>query len=264
MTSRPAASTPPSPLDGPHRAPLLYVGCAGWSIPAEYASEFPAGTSHLARYAQVFNAVEINSSFYRPHLPATYRRWSATVPKSFRFAVKMPRTISHMARLRDCRTALESFLDEVGYLDGKLGCLLLQLPPSLAFDPAVVLPFFDLLRQLHRGPVACEPRHASWFHGKVNAALRERGITRVAADPARFVQATVPAGDRSLQYLRLHGSPRMYYDAYPDALLQRIALRLQRRCRCTAERWCIFDNTALGHATGNALALTGLLRRSRD
>jgi uncharacterized protein YecE (DUF72 family) len=243
--------------------PSLYVGCAGWSIPAEYANEFPDGNSHLARYAQVFSAVEINSSFYRPHLPATYRRWSATVPKAFRFAVKMPRSISHMARLRDCRPALETFLGEVDSLDGKLGCLLLQLPPSLVFEAAVVLPFFDLLRQLYKGPVACEPRHATWFHGTVSTALRERGIARVAADPARFTQAAVPAGDHSMQYLRLHGSPRMYYDSYPNALLQLIAQRLQRPCERTAERWCIFDNTAQGHATGNALAVTRLLRGRR-
>jgi uncharacterized protein YecE (DUF72 family) len=263
MTSRPAASTPPSPADGPYGTPLLYIGCAGWSIPTEYTSAFPAGTSHLARYAQVFNAVEINSSFYRPHLPATYRRWSATVPKTFRFAVKMPRAISHLARLRDCRDALEIFLGEVDCLDGKLGCLLLQLPPGLAFDAAIALPFFDGLRQLYRGPVACEPRHATWFHGTVSAALRERGIARVAADPARFAQVAVPAGDRNLQYLRLHGSPRMYYDAYSDALLQRIARRLQRPCQRTTARWCIFDNTALGHATGNALTLTQHLRERK-
>jgi uncharacterized protein YecE (DUF72 family) len=260
MTSRPAASPPRTPVDGRQRMPSLYVGCAGWSIPAEYASEFPDGDSHLARYAQAFNAVEINSSFYRPHLPATYRRWAATVPKAFRFAVKMPRSISHTARLRDCRPALETFLGDVDCLDGKLGCLLLQLPPSLAFEASVALPFFDLLRRLYEGPVACEPRHATWFHGPVSIALRDRSISRVAADPARLAQAAVPAGDRALQYLRLHGSPRMYYDSYADASLQRIAQRLQRPCKRTAERWCIFDNTALGHATGNALAITRLLR----
>jgi uncharacterized protein YecE (DUF72 family) len=264
MTPGSAASPPRSPVDGTHRLPAVFVGCAGWSIPSERAADFPAGKSHLARYAQVFNAVEINSSFYRPHLPATYRRWSASVPKSFRFAVKMPRTISHTARLRDCQPLLETFLGEVDHLDGKLGCLLLQLPPSLAFDPSEALPFFDQLHRLHRGPVACEPRHASWFHGSVSFALRERGIARVAADPARFSQAAVPAGDRSLQYLRLHGSPRMYYDAYSDALLQRIARRLQRPCRRTAERWCIFDNTAAGHATGNALTVLRQLQTGRE
>jgi uncharacterized protein YecE (DUF72 family) len=238
------------------------VGCAGWSIPAQHAGDFPAGNSQLARYAQVFNSVEINSSFYRPHLPATYRRWATSVPAAFRFAVKMPRTISHVGRLRDCQQALETFLGEVTCLDGKLGCLLLQLPPSLAYDASVALPFFELLRRLHREPVACEPRHASWFHPSVSHALHERGIARVAADPSRFPRAAVPAGDPTLQYLRLHGSPRMYYDAYSNVVLRHVARRLQRASTCTRQRWCIFDNTALGHATTNALTLLRLIRAS--
>lgn len=244
-------------------APTLYIGCAGWSISAAHAASFPDGSSHLERYAQVFNSVEINSSFYRPHLPATYRRWAATVPAGFRFAVKMPRTISHQAKLHACAPLLQTFLDQVHHLGGKLGCLLLQLPPSLAYDAASVLPFFDQLRREHRGPVACEPRHVSWFDPAVSRALRERGIARVAADPARQPRAAVPAGGRSVQYLRLHGSPRMYCDAYPDSVLHRVAHRLLRPGRGTAERWCIFDNTALGHATANALALVGLTSVSR-
>jgi uncharacterized protein YecE (DUF72 family) len=239
--------------------PPVYLGCAGWSIPSTHATAFGAGGSQLERYATVFNSVEINSSFYRPHRPATYGRWAASVPASFRFAVKMPRTISHLARLQDCRTLLEIFLDEIGPLENRLGCLLLQLPPSLAWEPAVASPFFDLLRRLHAGPVACEPRHATWFHPVTSLALREHGIARVAADPARFPRAAVPAGDPSLQYLRLHGSPRIYHDAYPDILLQRIPLWLQRPSRQTAQRWCIFDNTALGHAVGNALTVRNRL-----
>ena len=238
------------------QVPRLYVGSAGWAIPAAHADRFPREGSHLQRYAQVFNCVEINSSFYRPHQPATYARWAVTVPEDFRFAVKMPRAISHQARLRDCAPALRAFLDQVNQLGGKLGCLLLQLPPSLSYQPSVALSFFDELRRLHKGPLACEPRHASWFEPCVSRALAERGIARVAADPATSPRAAVPAGDPALQYLRLHGSPRMYYDSYSASVLQTIGLRLQRPSRRTSRRWCIFDNTALGHATENALAMS--------
>ena len=235
--------------------PTLFIGCAGWSIPSALASRFPEGNSHLERYAQRFNCVEINSSFYRAHLTATYRRWAASVPPAFRFAVKMPRAISHEARLRDCEPALRIFLGQVGELDTKLGCLLLQLPPSLAYAPSEVLPFFDQLTRLHPGPVACEPRHLSWFHPAVDRALHERGIARVAADPARHPRAAVPAGDPRLQYFRLHGSPRVYYDTYSDAALRSIERRLWLPRRSGAQRWCVFDNTALGHAVANALDL---------
>jgi uncharacterized protein YecE (DUF72 family) len=239
----------------------LYIGTAGWSIPSACASHFPAEGSHLERYAQVFNAVEINSSFYRAHLPATYRKWADAVPADFRFAVKVPRTISHQARLKACQPLLDSFLAQVEQLGEKLGCLLLQLPPSLAYDRDIALPFFDLLRLAHRGPVACEPRHASWFSLPASRALRARRIARVAADPARNPRAALPAGDRSTQYLRLHGSPRMYYDAYPASVLQRVSRRILRSDPGTEERWCIFDNTALGHAAADALALVKLSRQ---
>jgi uncharacterized protein YecE (DUF72 family) len=235
--------------------PALFVGCAGWSIPAALASRFPDGNSHLERYAQRFNSVEINSSFYRPHLPATYRRWANSVPAGFRFTVKMPRAISHEARLRVCEPALQNFLGQVDELGEKLGCLLLQLPPSLVYTPSEALPFFDQLARLHQGMVACEPRHSSWFQPAVDRALRERGIARVAADPARHPRAAVPAGDSRLQYFRLHGAPRIYYDSYSDTALRRIERRLRRPDRRGAQRWCIFDNTALGHAAANGLDL---------
>ncbi|HZX70575.1 MAG TPA: DUF72 domain-containing protein [Rhodanobacter sp.] len=232
----------------------VFIGCAGWSIPAAMTQRFPDGDSRLERYAQRFNGVEVNSSFYRPHLPATWRRWAATVPPGFRFAVKMPRSISHEARLRNVGTVLRTFLDQVHELGTTLGCLLLQLPPSLTYVPAEALPFFDELAQLARGPVVCEPRHASWFLPAVDRALRERAVGRVAADPAGCLRAAVPGGDHQLEYFRLHGSPRIYYDAYSDTALRRIERRL-RRPGGGVQRWCIFDNTALGHSVANGLDL---------
>ena len=239
--------------------PVIRVGCAGWSIAARDAARFPGEGTHLQRYARVFDAVEINSSFYRPHRPETYARWADAVPQHFRFAVKMPKTISHGKRLCDCDAELRAFLDEVGRLGSKLGALLLQLPPSLRFDPRAALPFFDRLRELHAGPVACEPRHPTWFAAEVGAALRRRGVSRAAADPARVPRAAVPGGDHRVEYLRLHGSPRMYRDAYDDESLARVARRLMRSSACIRERWCIFDNTAEGHATGNALGLRAMV-----
>ncbi len=240
--------------------PALRVGCAGWSVPAAHAARFPAEGSHLERYAQVFDAVEINSSFYRPHQPQTYRRWAESVPPEFRFAVKLPKTISHGKRLRGATAELDAFLGEAGELGAKLGCVLVQLPPSLAFDARSALAFFDAFRRRHAGPIACEPRHASWFTGAVEAALRARGIARVGADPARVPRAAVPGGGHGVEYLRLHGSPHVYYDAYAPAVLDRIARRLAKPEPATRERWCIFDNTALGHATSDASAVIARLR----
>ncbi|HET6806225.1 MAG TPA: DUF72 domain-containing protein [Frateuria sp.] len=232
------------------------VGCAGWSIPRAHAAAFPTDGSTLERYAQVFDCVEVNSSFYRPHRPATWRRWADSVPAGFRFSAKMPRAISHDCRLRACDGLVTAFLDQIGELEDKLGWLLLQLPPSLAFDASVALPFLARLREHYAGPLACEPRHASWFKAEVDQELRTLRVSRVAADPARVPRAALPGGDRHQVYLRLHGSPRMYYDAYAPQALEQVARRLQR----WTQGWCLFDNTTLGHATANALALQRMLR----
>ena len=250
-----------TPLPSEFR-PAVIIGCAGWSLPSAQSHRFPDGNSHLERYAQRFNGVEVNSSFYRAHLPATYRRWAASVPANFRFAVKIPRTISHERRLRSVGPELEVFLGQAGELGPKMACLLLQLPPSLAYTPSIALPFFDQLARLHQGPVACEPRHPSWFQLGVARALRDRGVSRVAADPARLPRGAVPAGDERLQYYRLHGSPRIYYDAYPNTVLRMLARRLLRPSQATFQRWCVFDNTALGHAVTNGLDLVEQLAAS--
>src|SRR4051812_46618679 len=100
------------------------VGTAGWSIPPQNADRFPGEGSHLERYRQRFPAVEINSSFYRPHRPGTYARWAASVPVDFRFAVKMPREITHTRRLANAAEPLARFLSEAQMLGPKLGPVL--------------------------------------------------------------------------------------------------------------------------------------------
>jgi uncharacterized protein YecE (DUF72 family) len=119
----------------------LVIGTAGWSIPAKEAARFGPGASALQRYATRFAGVEINSSFHRPHRRETWRRWADSVTAGFRFAVKVPKTISHERKLVDCGELVASFLDELGGLGDKLAILLLQLPPKLAFDPEVAAPF---------------------------------------------------------------------------------------------------------------------------
>src|SRR4029078_10043559 len=90
------------------------IATAAWSIPKEHAAPFPTTGSHLERYGAIFNAVEINSSFYRPHRRATYERWAASVPAEFRLAVKVPKAVTHERRLEDAGDRLDHFLSEVG------------------------------------------------------------------------------------------------------------------------------------------------------
>ena len=239
----------------------LRIGTAGWGLPRAWRGEFPPDGSYLERYAARFSAVEINSSFYRQHRRTVYERWAAAVPSDFRFAVKVPRAITHDQALVASDVLLDVFLEEAAGLGARLGPLLVQLPPSLAFDEAHADEFFETLRRLHDGPVACEPRHESWFGAASDGLMRRYRVARVAADPARIPAAAEPGGDPTFVYYRLHGSPRIYWSDYEPERIAALAGELHRAAAPGVERWCIFDNTTLGAATGNALALASLFAR---
>jgi uncharacterized protein YecE (DUF72 family) len=238
---------------------IVSVGCAGWAIPKELAPQFPESGSHLERYASRFNAVEINSSFYRSHQVKTYARWANSTPDDFRFSVKMPKEITHQRRLADVDLELARFVEETAGLGHKLGVLLVQLPPSLKLQLPVVERFFRTLRSLTKVPVACEPRHVDWFSLNAVQMLEYFEISRVLADPAPVPLAGVPSGGRGLCYFRLHGSPRMYYSGYDSGRLLDYARRLVAYQTSGTTSWCIFDNTAAGFAFANALTFRDLI-----
>ena len=243
---------------------MIHIGTAGWSL-YKAADRFPDGGTNLERYASVLRAVEVNTSFYRPHARSLYAKWAASTPRAFRFAVKVPQAITHEGRLRRARRPFERFLAEVGGLGSRLGPLLVQLPPSLDFEARVARVFFGLVRELHPGPVVCEPRHASWFTTAADDLLARRGVSRVAADPVAWPAARQPGGALDVVYYRLHGSPRRYWSSYDESALQSLA-RQMREVRRGVDCWCIFDNTAGGGALPNALRaveLTGSGRRLR-
>jgi uncharacterized protein YecE (DUF72 family) len=234
------------------------VGTAGWTIPAKDAEHFPAEGTSLQRYSARFGGVEINSSFHRPHRASTWAKWAETVPDGFRFAVKMPKTISHQAKLVDCAGLLGPFLEEVSGLGDKLAVLLLQLPPKLAFDQGLAEGFLAQLKSRTPVQIACEPRHPSWFDPPADALLERLEVARVAADPSVVEQAAVPGGWRGFSYWRLHGSPVMYRSSY-EARLDGYAAAIAAAAEQGRDAWCMFDNTASSAATGDALALTAKL-----
>jgi uncharacterized protein YecE (DUF72 family) len=247
--------------DIPHESTRepVYLGVAGWNIRKEHGECFEPTGTHLQRYASTFNSVEINSCFYRPHRVTTYERWAASVPDHFRFAVKLPKTITHKARFVDALPLLDAFLVEVAGLREKLGPILVQLPPSFAFEREIVVAFLSELRSRFSGQLVIEPRHETWFYDQVERILVDLEIARVAADPARVPEAAVPGGFDKVVYYRLHGSPRIYYSAYPHDYLDGIVAALQEHAARGADLWCIFDNTALGAATKDALTVKSLL-----
>lgn len=236
----------------------ILVGCAGWSLSSAVQPQFPGEGSHLERYARVLPAVEINSSFYRPHRPATYARWRDSVPSSFRFSVKLPREITHVRRLREVDQEIEVFLDAAGNLGDRFGCLLVQMPPSLPFDAASATGLFSRLRERLGAAIACEPRHQSWFGPEAAELLSRFEVARVLADPQVAVDPA-PAPYHGAVYVRLHGSPVIYHSDYPADFLEHNAAWLAEQHRQGRQVWCIFDNTASGAAVPNALATMRLV-----
>src|SRR5690348_6879773 len=234
------------------------VGCAGWNIPKQFASEFATDGTHLQRYSRKFLCTEINSSFYRAHRLQTWQRWAESVPENFQFSVKAPRAITHDGLLQPDRAKLNDFLQQIDLLRKKLGPILFQLPPSLEFDARRTTAFFTLLREMHNGDVVLEPRHETWFQSCAGDLLTDFRLARVAADPGIIPNAKDPGGWNGLVYFRLHGFPRKYYSAYDPEFLSSLSILMSRLSR-DSHVWCIFDNTASGAAMGNALELQTLL-----
>lgn len=232
----------------------IRIGTAGWRLPKLLQSDFPGEGTHLARYARWLNASEINASFYKRHRPALYAKWAQEAGESFRFAVKVPRWVTHHARLRSFDGMLE-FFEEVAGLGDRLGPLLLQLPPSLRFEPDHVASFLIRLREAHDGPIACEPRHESWFKEEPEQLLGHYRVARVAAHPPITEGADEPGGWQGLHYYRLHGSPKRFYSAYGEPFLKDFANRLDP----TTDTWVIFNNTAESGGLENALQVHRIL-----
>ena len=230
----------------------LWLGTAGWNVPSSCRERIGGQGSHLERYSQVLPAAEIDTSFYRPHRKATYERWARTTPDGFRFAVKVPKAISHVAEPQLADT--KDFVEGATGLADKLAVFLVQFPPSRSYTEKSASLLFDMLQATTSVSIVCEPRHPSWFTDQVDQWLSERRISRVAADPPRAERADKPGGWLGLRYIRLHGSPRVYYSAYEAAFLHKLEEQLTAML-AKSDVWCIFDNTARGAAMENALAL---------
>ncbi len=238
-----------------------YIGTAGWNVPRHFVQQFPSDGTHLERYSKNFNAVEINSSFYKNHKADTYKKWTDSVPEDFKFSVKLLKIFTHQDKLKiKDKAALKSLLKDLKSLGSKWGMLLVQLPPSLNADKKISENFFKLLRTYYDGPVSLEPRHVSWTEPEILEVFTEYKISKVFADPEKCPSATDCMKGHSA-YFRLHGSPVIYKSSYSTRFLEGIALDMKDNLKNGLDSWCIFDNTAYGHGTSNGMELQKILTR---
>jgi uncharacterized protein YecE (DUF72 family) len=234
----------------------IIVGTSGWHYPHWQGPFYPAELRRkdwLPFYAEHLPAVEVNNSFYRLPEASTFRLWDDETPDGFRFAVKAPRTITHLKKLRNAAGSLEPFLDRVQALGAKLGPILFQLPPRWHANPQRLSEFLDILPKEPR--YAFEFRDRTWHCPEVYKLLAEHDAVFCIYDLEAFTAPLEVTAD--LVYLRLHGpGEQAYTGSYTDATLRTWAGRAKRWAR-REERdvYIFFDNDQNAYAMRNARRL---------
>lgn len=235
------------------------VGTSGWTYANWRGLFYPPNLRQgewLAYYAQNFDTVEVNASFYRLPGESLVRGWIAKTPDRFRFAVKAWRAITHYRRLEQCEDLVASFFARTPLFGDRLGPVLFQLPPHFPAEPARLEAFLRILPSGHR--YAFEFRDPSWHDETVYAVLRDAGAAFCPFDLAGLRGPRVATAD--FVYVRLHGYERRYRGAYPEAVLRDWASWLRAQLGEERDVWVYFDNTdEAAHAVSDARRLRLLL-----
>jgi uncharacterized protein YecE (DUF72 family) len=231
------------------------VGCSGWNYADWRGVLYPPGCPQrkwLARYAEVLDTVEVNTTFYRlPSLDAV-RGWVQQTPPGFTFAVKSSRYLTHIKRLTDMERGVGRLLERLEPLTAtpKMGPMLWQLPGNFRRDDERLA---FALERLPPGRHAFEFRHESWFADEVLAALRARGVGLTIGDhPERPWQPHELTADFS--FVRLHYGHRGRRGNYSASELDEWAKELERLAR-RADVFAYFNNDWEGFAVRNALGM---------
>jgi uncharacterized protein YecE (DUF72 family) len=257
------SDSPPSRV----RLGAIRVGCSGWVYRHWRGHFYPASlpsTRWLEHYAEAFNCVETNGTFYRLPEEHTFADWAARTPGRFRLAVKASRYLTHMKRLLDPEEPLQRLLSRASALGVRLGPVLYQLPPDLTRDDDRLRQFVDALpghavwqgrrRRLRH---VVEFRHPSWYVAATYDTLSSRGVTLCLHDKQGSAIDTPSIGP--LTYVRFHGSSGRYHGRYGAAALERWAARLtEERVRGRAV-WALFNNDPDGAAVDDARCLRTLM-----
>ncbi len=249
-----------------------WVGTSGYNYPHWVGVLYPEGlppARWFDRYVQVFDAVELNVTFYRLPAPRTFESWARRAPRDFAFVVKGSRYVTHVRRLREPAEPVRVLLEACRPLGDRLRCVLWQLPPRFRADPRRLA---DFLRTLPRSVRhAFEFRDPSWFCEPVYGLLAEHGAALVCAD---WPFQVLPPGMRPRRvdrppvrvpqtadwwYLRRHGPGDAYSGGYPPSSLRADARWALARLREGQDGFVFFNNDVGGHAVRDAVRLRRLV-----
>lgn len=237
-----------------------YIGTSGWSYGHWSKGRFyPVGlksTDWLRFYAQFFNTVEINASFYRLPKPGVGAKWRETVPAEFRFAVKLWRWITHQRKLTNPADDLEKFFGFANELGEKRGPILVQLPPAWKRNLDRLDEFLiELRRAVADTPwlVAVEFRNQSWLSEETCDLLDRHGVALCLADMERC--PTTRPNDAPLVYVRRHGPSGPYQGCYAPEHIQADAAEIRKWLDAGRDVYVYYNNDVGGHAVDNARQL---------
>jgi uncharacterized protein YecE (DUF72 family) len=239
---------------------MIRVGTSGWQYRdwrgVLYDQRLPQDR-WLERYAEVFDVVEVNNSFYRLPERVTFERWRARTPKRFTFVVKASRYLTHLKRLTDAEDGVKLFWNRATGLGPKLGPVLFQLPPRFPADPARLRDFLAWLPREIRA--AFEFRDPSWVNDEVLGLLEDGGHAFVLADRPGFRGPLIVTGGWS--YIRFHQGSRVGSD-YRKSKLRRWAERIETLP--ARDVWAFFNNDHSGAAVRDALFIRDVISQSEQ
>jgi uncharacterized protein YecE (DUF72 family) len=237
----------------------VHIGTSGWHYKHWIGSFYPEDISpnEMFRfYAEHFDTVEINNTFYRLPQLTTFDNWRSKSPENFRFAVKASRFITHMKKLKDPHTSMAKFLLATGRLEKKLGPILFQLPPRWKVDPERFSEFLEALPTGHQYVV--EFRDQSWLVPQIFALLRKHNVAFCIHDLGESQSPLELTAD--FTYVRFHGpGTAKYTGSYRRADLRRWADRIDEWREDLTDVYIYFNNDVGGYAIKDSLVLRSLL-----
>ena len=235
------------------------IGTSGWHYQHWRENFYPPGEApSLAWYAQRFDTVEINNSFYRLPSAGTFQSWRERSPPDFLFAVKASRFITPLKKLTDTGSSFEKFFAAIAHLGPKLGPILFQLPPGWRCNAGRLESFLETIAP-KRLRSAFEFRNETWFGPEIEALLSRHNAAFCIYDIAQR-RSPLPA-TADFVYIRLHGpEAAAYTGSYGDEALLEWAARIQAWRSEGRDVFCYFDNDQKAYAAADALRLKAILQ----